>query len=283
MTILDKEILERLAQQEKEEGNPPSIMKFYRDLLFLQSETRNCLSSIPPTLNREAARERLQHEVPLLSFDQLAPDWSSLAGVFKKVVAVFAHYPELFGKIPTEIIGTKVDDYFNQQTARTWYEDGKLPRVEGVNEGLYDTIVQATLRPFLTSHAPALAGLIEQEHWRRGNCPVCGGSPDFAFLDKEHGARWLICSRCDTDWLFQRLECPYCGTRDQNALSFFTDNEGLYRLYVCERCRRYLKAIDLRQAKSEVLLPLERLLTLDMDLQARGNGYTLGTKVTEQA
>ena len=85
---------------------------------------------------------------------------------------------------------------------------------------------------------------------------------------------WLVCSRCDAQWLFQRLECPYCGTTDQNVLAYFTNDEGLYRLYVCEQCKQYLKAIDLRQAKSEVLIPLERLLALHIDKQAQEYGYS---------
>ncbi len=96
-----------------------------------------------------------------------------------------------------------------------------------------------------------------------------------AFLEKEVGARWLLCSRCDTEWLFQRLECPYCGTNEPNALSFFPDDEGLYRLDVCDQCKCYLKAIDLRKAKDDTLLPLERLYTMDLDRQAKENGYHL--------
>ena len=84
----------------------------------------------------------------------------------------------------------------------------------------------------------------------------------------------MICSRCDAEWLFQRLQCPYCGTTDQNALSYFTAGDELYRLYVCEQCKHYLKTVDLRQAKSEALMPLERLLTLDMDRQAQEQGYS---------
>ena len=83
-----------------------------------------------------------------------------------------------------------------------------------------------------------------------------------------------MCSRCDAEWLFQRLECPYCGTKDQSTLAFFTDDKGLYRLYVCEQCRHYLKAIDLRKSEDEVLLPLERFLTPDIDAQAQQDGYT---------
>ena len=116
--------------------------------------------------------------------------------------------------------------------------------------------------------------MVDQENWRRGFCPVCGGNPDIAFLDTERGARWLVCSRCDAEWVFQRLQCPYCGCTDQNALAYFTDDKGSYRLYVCEQCKHYLKAIDLRQAEEGVLMPLERLFTLDIDRQAQEDGYS---------
>jgi FdhE protein len=85
----------------------------------------------------------------------------------------------------------------------------------------------------------------------------------------------LVCSRCDYEWLFQRLQCPYCGNQDQKTLAFFTDDKELYRLYVCEQCRCYLKAIDLRKTETEILLPLERFYTLDLDAQAKEYGYSL--------
>jgi formate dehydrogenase maturation protein FdhE len=69
------------------------------------------------------------------------------------------------------------------------------------------------------------------------------------------------------------LECPYCRTQKQDALIFLTDEEELYRLYACEQCKCYLKAIDLRKAKTEILLPLERLYTIDIDAQAIERGY----------
>ncbi|MBA7684396.1 Protein FdhE [subsurface metagenome] len=76
--------------------------------------------------------------------------------------------------------------------------------------------------------------------------------------------------------LFQRLECPYCGNQNQAALAYFTDDEGLYRLYVCEQCHTYIKAVDLRRTESQVLLPLERVMTLDMDREGQEKGYKPG-------
>jgi hypothetical protein len=124
--------------------------------------------------------------------------------------------------------------------------------------------------------AEALSDVVNQGVWRQRICPICGGKPDFAFLDKERGGRWLLCSRCDMEWLFQRLQCPYCGTQGQKALSYFTNDQGLYRLYTCEECRSYIKAMDLRKTQAEALLPLERILTAQLDRQAVGAGYKAG-------
>jgi FdhE protein len=129
------------------------------------------------------------------------------------------------------------------------------------------------MMPVLSAHAHALLPMVPQEEWYKRYCPVCGGEPDFAFLDKERGSRWLLCSRCNAHWLFIRLACPYCDNQDMNTLAYFTDDESLYRLYVCEKCQRYIKAIDIRKTETEVLLPLERIHTLDLDRQAYESNY----------
>ena len=49
---------------------------------------------------------------------------------------------------------------------------------------------------------------------------------------------------------------------------------------MCERGKGYLKAIDVRQAESEVLVPLERLLTSEMDKQAQEQGYNPQVRVS---
>ena len=79
---------------------------------------------------------------------------------------------------------------------------------------------------FLAAHSEALSELVAQELWRRKSCPICGGVADFAFLEKEQGARWLMCSRCSMEWLFQRIQCPYCGTQKHQSLAYRTNSPG---------------------------------------------------------
>lgn len=192
-------------------------------------------------------------------------------------MALYARHPDLFGEIPGLLTALTPGRVVNARTVRAWYlgRQVRLPvTLEGRAQSLIVALFASVLKPFIVKVAEAAKDALDQEAWRRGYCPVCGGNPDFACLARDTGARWLLCGRCDTEWLFQRLQCPYCGNGDQNNLSFFTDESGRYRLYICESCHRYLKAIDLRQTKGEVLLPLERLETVDLDLQAQDKGYS---------
>ena len=270
-------IIKKLEELKREEGTLPQILEFYEKLLRIQTRVGHRIGVPNPSPRIEATSRQPERGKPLIAFDELALDWVLLRDTFRDVADVFAEYPELFGPVPEELMGSRVKRFPTKKAVEAWFKGAKLPSTtitNNVSEALLSNLIHASIKPFLASYSTALLGLVEQESWRRSYCPVCGGNPDFAFLDTERGARWLICSRCDAEWLFQRLQCPYCGTTDQNALSYFTVGDELYRLYVCEQCKHYLKTVDLRQAKSEVLIPLERLLTLDMDRQAQEQGYS---------
>ncbi len=270
----------RRLEEWKEKGEAhPKLVEFYQRLLRIQSRAERRAGIPKPGLSSEAISDRLEHGLPLIVFDELDLDWSLLKDVFIEVASTFARYPKLFGAVPDSLLEAGSGHLPLRAAVKAWFERARLPSTmvtDDVSQYLLEAIIYATLSPFLGSYSKALLGLVNQEHWRRRYCPICGGSPDFAYLDKESGARWLLCSRCGAEWLFQRLECPYCGNKDQTALSYFTDDEALYRLYVCEKCRTYLKAIDLRHTELEVLLPLERTMTLDMDRQAQEQGYKPG-------
>jgi len=278
-------ILEKLKQQEKEEWKLPLLLEFYKKLLQIQYRAQQRFGKPAPTLSREAIYRRLNNGRPLLRFSELELDWSLAQDVFAGVTAAFGKYPRLFGELPEELRKPGAGRLFTKKAAEAWFTGKELPRKIGDSDGenLLQALIQATLQPFLADYARVLIGYVDQESWRRRYCPICGGSPDIAYLEKEHGARWLVCARCDSEWMFQRLQCPYCGNQDQGKLAFFTDEKELYRLYVCEQCRCYLKTVDLRKSEPEVLLPLERFYTLDLDAQAKEKGYISYLKPVEEA
>ena len=61
-------------------------------------------------------------------------------------------------------------------------------------------------------------------------------------------------------------------------LAHYPTDDNVYRLAVCEQCRRYLKTIDLREVAGERYLAAERILTVGLDAaaeEARLSGRTM--------
>jgi hypothetical protein len=282
-TDIDAKILKKLEILEEKEGTLPGSLEFYRKLLLIQFTAKQRIDIPRFSLSPEVVNERIVAGRPLLEFDNLSINWLLFRDIFKEASILFSSYSNVWVEIAGNLKGP---DSFFKRIARDWFEGTRLhfmKTTDGTSEALWASVIHTCLKPFLVSHREDIYHLIKQEFWRRNYCPICGGSPDFAFLDKERGARWLLCSQCDAEWLFQRLECPYCSTENQNSLAHFTDDKGFYRLYVCEECQGYLKAIDLRKTEDEVLLPLERFLTTDLDIQAQQNGYKLPESISRCA
>lgn len=279
MPSITESIIRKLEEYEKTDGSLPALLEFYKRLIVIQNNVEQKIDLPHPLFTTEAIIAHAKKGKPLLSFNQLAIDWQLLRQIFIDTLSLFDEYQQLFGSLPSKIRQMETRLIINEHTLRAWYKGQKIPlnvEINDTTEILLKNIFHAALKPLLVKEVSALAGLIDQERWRRGYCPVCGGSADFGYLQKDNSARFLVCNRCDTEWLFQRLQCPYCKNNDQSKLSFFTDDKGLYRLYVCEECRCYLKTLDQRQVEGEILLPLERFLTLYIDRQAQEKGYQPG-------
>lgn len=236
---------------------------FLDRLVEIQAEEARELPDSANGPPRDVVSARLGQGVPALAFDDLEIDWRLARRTFAKLTKLLrAHC-----KMPA---GLAID----AQAARAWFEDrGWRNNENGEDSGIAALLFSATLRPFLAWQAESVLQGIDLDVWHRGRCPACGGTPDFAYLARDTGARWLMCSRCDTCWPYQRIQCPFCDNTDQDKLSFFTDRGGMRRLYVCERCKRYLKAVDLRKAPEEMSVYRERMTQLDMDWQASGLRY----------
>lgn len=273
---INNKILDKLQEWQQKEGSLPQFLELYKQLLLIQAEVKPNVPSNHHLLTKGEIDAMLIKGVPLLKWDALYIDWPICQTLFQKTATAIGEQTESAYKGLKDVA---FDITALKEIAKAWYEGSSLSSRENtydMAEELLSAAVHCAIRPFLAAQAKILLESIVQEKWRRRYCPVCGGKPDFAFIDKEKGARWLLCSRCDTEWLFQRLECPYCGTTNQKELAYYTDDQELYRLYICQKCHTYLKTIDLRKTETEILLPLERVMTVDMDRQGQEKGYKGG-------
>lgn len=132
-------------------------------------------------------------------------------------------------------------------------------------------------RAFLINFAKGLNGFgdVVKKHWENSFCPVCGSLPNIGVLggDKEGGMS-LVCSLCETQWDFKRLYCPFCGNDNHEWLGYLvTEGEEWYRVNYCDKCKLYLKVVDVRKKGNVYSYPIEDILTLHLDILAQEKGY----------
>jgi len=252
--------------EELESTSLPESIELYVRLNRLHLEARQQIRLKETRPSQNDIDERVGLGIIALKFEELQPDWATVEDLFRKALTIIGEYsPSIDERSAFPL----------RQIVKSWYNKQSFPH-DGMDEDIINVAVHTAVKPFLAGRAQDLLSMIKQERWRKGYCPICGGTPNFAYLDAENGARRLCCPRCDAEWLFQRLECPFCGNSDQKKLAFFSDEKGLYRVYTCEGCKGYLKAVDMRKGGTDIVIPLEWIRTLDLDRQACERGYHAG-------
>jgi len=268
------EILQELHSQADKRAELADTIQLHCELLEAQAHAQ-----VPPgrsALSGEEASARLQQGYPLLAPEHLVADGQSLAGLFDQIGRIVAERRPELAEALARIRGW-LDERRQQieAVAVDYLREGRVRGEEeaGLDAYLLTFIFINALRPFLRAQAQTLASWVDDSVWYRGRCPICGGEPDVAALERGSGRRRLLCSRCDSEWAFRRVGCPFCGNDDPHQLAYYPSGDQVYRLNVCEQCRRYLKTIDLRQVAGERLLAAERVLTAAMDVAALEAGY----------
>jgi hypothetical protein len=138
---------------------------------------------------------------------------------------------------------------------------------------MVDEVLALAMRPFLSRCAEVLQPRAELAMWTHSHCALCGGEPDLAVITPA-AERHLICGRCTLRWNFAPLTCPYCANADRTRITSFATPDGMYRVYACDVCQRYLKAYDARRASRPVMPVVDLVATLPLDAAAMQRGYT---------
>ena len=112
--------------------------------------------------------------------------------------------------------------------------------------------------------------------WDKGYCPVCGSMPELSLFE-ENGKRFLICGFCSHKWASKRMYCPFCENSDHETLQYYSiDDEEEYRVDVCEKCKKYIKTIDIKKTTRTIYAPLEIRSTPYIDIKFEEMGYKKG-------
>jgi formate dehydrogenase maturation protein FdhE len=266
-------VSEALAQAAQHDLDLAPYYEFHRTLFDLQEKAKKEITATLELADQEALQTRVLQGLSAISFAQLPIEAERFAGLSAAIAQRLGDYyasEGMGGELPTDMAEWV-------SLARRRFEEGQANLEQGGKTAtlLAEIAVDQALRPYLAWAAEQVLPHLDQQQWLRSYCPVCGGSPDFAFLAEESGgARYLVCSRCNSQWLYRRLGCPFCDADDRASTVYYPSEDEVYRLYVCQACRRYLKTMDLRRTGGGLVrVEVERVTTVSMDAAARQEGY----------
>lgn len=271
----NEQILNALDRARTEHEDLAELLVFYRDLMAIQFEAGAHIPVHGDRPDEGVVLGCLANGLPQLTFDQLAIEPEAFVLLVEEIMGVLMRHRPDPGQM-TETNECPAPEKLMRLAEEIYREKAPAAQAELSASGAIPLAVEFALAPYLERAAEALMPQLDLNLWQRGYCPLCGAAPDFAFLDEESGARHLVCPRCNTQWRYVRLKCPFCKTTDHTKLQYYPSDDHVYRLYVCELCKHYIKTIDLRVARKKVLLPVERIVTVAMDVAAQEKSYTAG-------
>jgi formate dehydrogenase maturation protein FdhE len=270
------EIIESLRKGAEEHPELVETVDLCCRLLEIESLAEVPSPAVLP--GADGTRALLQEGKPLLNLDELDVDSGKLTELAMQIAFAIAEQRRERVRQLADIHAWLHRRRDRMRSLAVAYLRGNaIPDSNsGIDGGLLVFVIHSALRPFLRAQADALIRFVDSATWYRSYCPICGGEPDMAALERSGGRRRLLCSRCDAEWSYRRLGCPFCGNDEPKDLAFFPSDDKVYRLAICERCHRYIKTIDLRETRTERPLAAERVLTAGMDVTAQRTGYLAG-------
>lgn len=261
------------------------ILEFYGRLFLAQQESMGSLRIEPLEIPDEVRAVKACEKFPLIEIKEFVYDPIESADLFIGICRLAKEAnPKLAGS--AEVLLNAVDSNFKPDTLFSGLLNGNEALFENISAAhkiekqVLGFITYNSLKPSLCACADQLSAYLNKnEPWLKGYCPVCGSAPILSSLEGE-GARSLICSFCWHGWSVKRVFCPFCDTSDNKHLHYlFSEEEKDVRVDLCDNCKKYLKAIDTRQAARLIYPPLEQVTTLHLDIKAQEEGYEAGVKL----
>jgi hypothetical protein len=213
---------------------------------------------------------------PVLEFRDIPIDWTDFRLMVRQTADILRRF-ETLESGDYDRIQALARDAQIEAIVGSWFESASTPehrRAEARTHDreLIDQVLLLAMRPVLARCAEALLPRLELSEWQQPRCPLCGGEPEFAYINPA-AERLLICSRCTGQWRYDPITCPYCGNAERSRITSFTSRDGRYRIYACDECQRYLKAFDGRDGSRPALLAVDSIATLPLDAAAIQRGY----------
>jgi FdhE protein len=279
-----QKINRRIASIVKERPNHKEILDFFKYIIREQYKIKPLIKVEQNDINEETVKNQMKEGFPLIDRKDIKLDMASATALFTKLSKGLQRKGvgiSVEAKKISQAVRKKELDL--EELFRRVLEGDKgyvdfISNKTGLHKWLLTFLAESSINPILEAYADRVKEYVDQESWGRGYCPVCGSQPVIGELRSDGGQRFLHCSACGFQWRFKRLSCPFCGNEDvKKHRHFYIEKEGKgYRVDVCDECKKYIKTIDLKEIRAEVIPLVDDVGTLHLDILAEKEGYTRG-------
>jgi len=221
-------------------------------------------------------KKALDRKLPIIYFlDPSKFDLDLLSMAFKKLVHVFVEHniddqdlKRLLNHVESGKINlSKLIEAALRENIVIFEEAAKESDVKAE---LLLYLVGALIQPGLEEIARKVNSQVLDKWWQ-GSCPVCGRIS--AVAKNRYGKRFLVCTYCGTEYLFDNFFCVHCDNKDPYTLKFIEVEENpAFKIDFCTKCKHYLKVIEEAKLKEPIPKGLEDILTLNLDFLAKDAG-----------
>jgi len=258
------------------------LLDIMADILILREEYHIHMKDSIFHVDENLITQKMEGGLPLIDFTGKKYDLARPKEYFNSLISIAERrMPEVAQNI-IDIIKSPQFDW--EKIIRASFDHKiEVADAQGLSAGheaeenidLIDLFTEESLRPELESVAKKYGEIVEKSGWSEGYCPICGKEPKIGEIrDEEEGKRYLFCHQCGFKWYFHRIKCPFCGNEEQHSLAYFeVEGEERYRVDVCNKCRRYIKTVELPKSSEEPNLDVEDIATLHLDMIACDEGY----------
>ena len=258
------------------------LLDIMADILILREEYRNSMKEPIFHVDENLIAKKMEGGLPLIDLTGREYDFTRPQEYFNSLISIAQkRMPEASQDIiniiksPQFDWGKIIHDSFDRKTVKIDTRESTNSSEDEDNFDLIDLFIEESLRPELEYVAQQYGAVVEKSDWSEGYCPICGKEPKIGEIRQdEDGKRYLFCHQCGFKWHFHRIKCPFCGNDEQHSLAYFeVEGEERYRVDVCNKCRRYIKTVELPRSSEEPNLDVEDIATLHLDMIAYDEGY----------
>lgn len=283
-TFTEDDIKQAVEDIKKLKPDYAPMLGLYEKMFIAQENSKSSIQLEEFTIPADKLALKLEEEFPLVNIPEFYYDNKAAGKLFTEICGILTAGENEISESVKKIAGLTADKNIDIDRLFSSFinEDeivfDSLEKEHGIDKLVLAFIVFNSMKPSLTVFAENISVHLDKDSvWEKGYCPVCGSAPEISLFE-ENGKRFLICGFCSHKWASRRIYCPFCENADHETIQYFEiEDEEECRVDACDKCKKYIKTIDIKKTTRTIYPPLESMATPYIDMKFEEMGYKPGT------